>query len=550
MRQRALLPNVPACPAAQRAPLPSAPACPAAQRTSAPHCLTRQRASLPSAPARPAAQPASAPRCPARQRAPLPSAPCYPAPSAPCCPTTRALPCTRASAACCCRPRCRCPGCCCLLLPPYVLPPAAAALGAAACCCPRCCPPRCCHPRCCCHPRALPSAALSRTSAALPGVMLRCYCRLCYYRCAATATSCHYLPWPLPLSYVSGSRVCRSLSCRSSFASGLSGGAAPVEELAVGGASRVCRQKLLLPQQRREWAVRWGSPRGVAWAATTGGPCESTPAGSAAGSRGEAPGPVEAASLGAVELASAGAEPEEALHTFTLDSGASRCFFRDSTIVTPLTVPVPITLADPSEGPVVARGATVLPCPAPPSGLLIGLHLPSFAKNLVATSVLQDQWVTVTQPGGELVAIYTDSRTCQVAASVEVAASCSCRFLTHQTLLWHHCLGHPSLPRHHGMHSCLLVSRLPRSLPSLPRSLAPPCLPCVEGRQRAAPHSSSFPPTTAPLHTLHMDMRGPARVLGQGGERYFLLVVEDYTRYTTVFRWIRAVRRQLSSRFQ
>ncbi|CAI7894642.1 unnamed protein product [Closterium sp. NIES-54] len=32
-----------------------------------------------------------------------------------------------------------------------------------------------------------------------------------------------------------------------------------------------------------------------------------------------------------------------------------------------------------------------------------------------------------------------------------------------------------------------------------------------------------------------MDMWGPARVRGQGHERYFLLVVYDYSRYTTVF---------------
>ncbi|CAI7827850.1 unnamed protein product [Closterium sp. NIES-53] len=276
-----------------------------------------------------------------------------------------------------------------------------------------------------------------------------------------------------------------------------------------GGASRARRQKPLLPQQRREWAVR---PGGGGFRGTR--------------TRGvEAPGGIEATSLHACDSARAEAEPEEALHTFTLDSGASRCFFRDSIIVTPLTVPVPVTLADPSGGPVVTRGATVLPCPAAPSGLLTGLHLPSFAKNLVATSVLQDQWVSVTQPGGELVAICTDLRTGehlatftrrpgsglytlttesalvaesgQVAASVEVASSCLCRLLTHQTLLWHHHLGHPSLPRLRGMHSCLLVSGLPRSLPLLPRSLAPPCLPCVKGRQRATPHSSSFPPTTA-----------------------------------------------------
>ncbi|CAI7821625.1 unnamed protein product, partial [Closterium sp. NIES-54] len=194
-----------------------------------------------------------------------------------------------------------------------------------------------------------------------------------------------------------------------------------------------------------------------------------------------------ATSLGACDSASAGAEPEEALHTFTLDSGTSCYFFRDSTTVTLLTALVPVTLANPSGGPVVAHGATVLPCPAAPSGLLIGLHLPSFAKNLVATSVLQDQWVTVTQPGGQLVAIYSP------------LASPS----------WP-----PSLPCLRGMHSRLLVSSLLRSLPPLPRSLAPPCLPYIKGWQHAAPHSSSFPPTTSPLQTLHMDVWGPARVTG------------------------------------
>ncbi|CAI7888464.1 unnamed protein product [Closterium sp. NIES-53] len=112
------------------------------------------------------------------------------------------------------------------------------------------------------------------------------------------------------------------------------------------------------------------------------------------------------------------------------------------------------------------------------------------------------------------------------------------------------------------MHSRLLVSDLPRSLPSLPHSPAPPCLPCIEGRQRAAPHPSSFPPTTAPLQNLHMDMWGPTPVSGIYQERYFLLVVDDYKRYTTVFPlrrkadvsgvlipWIRATRHQLRERF-
>ncbi|CAI5954371.1 unnamed protein product, partial [Closterium sp. NIES-65] len=142
------------------------------------------------------------------------------------------------------------------------------------------------------------------------------------------------------------------------------------------------------------------------------------------------------------------------------------------------------------------------------------------------------------------------------------SAPCSCRRLSHETLLWHHGLGHPSLLRLRGMASRLLVSGLPRSLPPLPQGPSPACVPCVEGRQRAAPHSSQFPPTEAPLQTLHMDVWGPARVRGLGHERYFLLVVDDYSRYTTVFPlrskgdvtevlidWIRAARLQLRQSF-
>ncbi|CAI7834282.1 unnamed protein product [Closterium sp. NIES-53] len=244
---------------------------------------------------------------------------------------------------------------------------------------------------------------------------------------------------------------------------------------------------------------------------------------------------IEATSLGASESSLPGTVPAEALHTFTLDSGASRCFFRDSTTLTPLPALVPVRLADPSGGPVVARSSSVLPCPAVPSSSLSGLHLPSFSMNWTGRHL-----ATFTRrPGSSLYTLATEpsqvAASAKVSAPSQVASPCSCRLLSHQTLLWHHHLGHPSLPRLRGMHSRLLVSGLPRSLPPLPPSLAPPCLPCVEGRQRAPPHSSSFPSTTAPLQTFHMDVWGPACVSGEGRECYFLLVVDEYTCYTTVF---------------
>ncbi|CAI7861062.1 unnamed protein product, partial [Closterium sp. NIES-53] len=120
---------------------------------------------------------------------------------------------------------------------------------------------------------------------------------------------------------------------------------------------------------------------------------------------------VEAAALGASESVLYGTTHAEALHTFTLDSGASHCFFRDSTTLTPLSAPVPVRLADPSRGPVLARSSTVLPCPAVLSGSVSGLHLSSFSTNLVSTAALQDAMVTPTTPAGQRVSIYTCTRT-------------------------------------------------------------------------------------------------------------------------------------------
>ncbi|CAI7744084.1 unnamed protein product [Closterium sp. NIES-53] len=91
---------------------------------------------------------------------------------------------------------------------------------------------------------------------------------------------------------------------------------------------------------------------------------------------------IEAAALGASESALPGTAPAEALHTFTLDADASRCFFCDSTTLTPLSAPVPVKLADPSKDPVFFRSSTFLPCPAVLSGSLSGLHLPSFSMNM------------------------------------------------------------------------------------------------------------------------------------------------------------------------
>ncbi|CAI7853870.1 unnamed protein product [Closterium sp. NIES-53] len=162
---------------------------------------------------------------------------------------------------------------------------------------------------------------------------------------------------------------------------------------------------------------------------------------------------------GAGESALSGTAPTEALHTFTLDSGASRSFFRDSTTFTPLSRPVAVSLINPSGGPLLAHSSTVLPCPAAPSGLLLGLHLPSFSTNLRVThstcSRTGRHVATFTHwPGSSLYTLTTTSPPVTAFGQVFSAASrsspasapCSYRPLSHETLLWHHRLGHPSLP--------------------------------------------------------------------------------------------------------
>ncbi|CAI5953782.1 unnamed protein product [Closterium sp. NIES-65] len=304
---------------------------------------------------------------------------------------------------------------------------------------------------------------------------------------------------------------------------------------------------------------------------------------------------IEATTLGTGEAAALGACVSAAP-----GASASAAPSAGESALSRTTRPVAVSLADPSGGPVLASFSTLLPCPAAPFGTLSGLYLPSFSTNLVSGADLQDRGVdqftpasqrvthctcartgrhlaTFTRrPGSSLYTLTTESplvaESAQVAASSQVfaaasrsgpeSAPCSCRLQSHQTLLWHHRLGHPSMPRLQGMASHVLVSGLPRSLPPLPPGPGPTCVPCVEGRQRAAPHSSEFPATEAPQQTLHMDVWGPTRVTGQGRERYFLLVVDDYSRYTTVFPfrskgdvievlidWIRTARLKLRESF-
>ena len=63
-----------------------------------------------------------------------------------------------------------------------------------------------------------------------------------------------------------------------------------------------------------------------------------------------------------------------------------------------------------------------------------------------------------------------------------------------------------------------------------------PCGACQAGKQVGAPHPAKNVMTTKrPLEMLHMDLFGPIAYISIGGNKYGLVIVDDYSRFTWVF---------------
>ncbi|CAI7849339.1 unnamed protein product, partial [Closterium sp. NIES-54] len=187
------------------------------------------------------------------------------------------------------------------------------------------------------------------------------------------------------------------------------------------------------------------------------------------------------------------------------------------------------------------------------------LHLPTFSTNLVSNAAIQDVWVDTFIPRGQRVAICT-SGGC-VESGVCVWSACSV-LLVSGTLPPDSSLAPPPrspLPAASPQHALPSPCLWPFQVPALPPTLACPTVPSM--RRGAAVRRSSFLRVSSD-HCSSEFPPLPAPVGGTDQELYFLLVVDDYTRYTTVFSlrckadvsgvlipWIRATHPQLCERF-
>ncbi|CAI7791891.1 unnamed protein product [Closterium sp. NIES-53] len=261
---------------------------------------------------------------------------------------------------------------------------------------------------------------------------------------------------------------------------------------------------------------------------------------------------------------------------FVLDSGATDTVLRDAGTLRPLPTPTSLLGADSSFS-IPCHNTSTLPCPLFPSGTVTGLHIPSLRTNLLSQRSLQQAMITTLIPGGaNHCDIYQTSTgrflaripycprsrlytlrvprplTFQVASPPLLPpppplpptnpplpprppdSDCSCRSLSHPTILLHHRLGHPNFATLRSSVSSGLLHGLPSSLPPLPKSPAPPCTACVQSKLKQQPHRSSPSAAAQPLDLVHMDLWGPNPSPTRQGHRYLLVLVDDHSRYSSV----------------
>jgi transposase InsO family protein len=159
--------------------------------------------------------------------------------------------------------------------------------------------------------------------------------------------------------------------------------------------------------------------------------------------------------------------------------------------------------------------------------------------NLLSVSQMCDQGHKVTldsqkceirkEGSGKLVA--TAARTSSnIYVLSEIGNEKCCLGKEYESWLWHRRMGH--------MHFDNLVKvskrEAVREMPQIMKPTNTLCKHCQQGKQTKTRFKSKEYSTTKPLEIVHTDLVGPTTTKGLKGERYFMLLVDDYTRMTTV----------------
>ena len=93
---------------------------------------------------------------------------------------------------------------------------------------------------------------------------------------------------------------------------------------------------------------------------------------------------------------------------------------------------------------------------------------------------------------------------------------------------WHHHLGHPNMQVLQKVISTYGFLTL-----SVNKTLS--CDACLASKLHRLPYSKSTHQTTKPLEIIHSDLWGPSPVISHTGHKYYVIFVDDFTRYTWLY---------------
>ena len=93
---------------------------------------------------------------------------------------------------------------------------------------------------------------------------------------------------------------------------------------------------------------------------------------------------------------------------------------------------------------------------------------------------------------------------------------------------WPHCLGHP-----HMQVQQKIISTYGFPTPSVNKTLS--CDACLASKLHRLPYSKTIHQTTEPLEIIHSHLWGPSLVILHTGHKYFVIFVDDFTRYTWLY---------------
>ena len=119
----------------------------------------------------------------------------------------------------------------------------------------------------------------------------------------------------------------------------------------------------------------------------------------------------------------------------------------------------------------------------------------------------------------ELIFLYLPSSRLFTSAVLEHSTS--------SLALWHSRLGHASISR--------VKQLVSRGLLGSVSNKSFDCMPCQFGKQTALPFNNSVSHALSSFDLIHYDVWGPSPISTPGGSRYFVIFVDDFSRYTWIY---------------